>query len=79
MSKPVEIIHPITGQRCFTKHPERLLARCRIKEADGALIGLQPNEQYLPVIVGQTGWKTARARIAQGGPGKPSISFLRRG
>ena len=37
--RPVEIVHPITGQRCFTKHPEKLLARCRAQEIDGTLLG----------------------------------------
>jgi hypothetical protein len=23
MSKPIEFINPITGKRCFTKHPEK--------------------------------------------------------
>jgi hypothetical protein len=31
MTKPTEIIDPITGLRCFTKHPEKLIERKRAK------------------------------------------------
>ena len=37
--KPVEIIHPVTGQKCFTKHPEKLLSRCRAAQVEGTLFG----------------------------------------
>jgi hypothetical protein len=31
MTKPTEVIDPITGLKCYTKHPEKLIARKRAK------------------------------------------------
>lgn len=41
MPRPVLVIHPITGQPCYTKHPERLLERNQVYLRDGVLYGRQ--------------------------------------
>ena len=33
--KATKIIHPITGQPCFTRHPEKLKARCEAQMSEG--------------------------------------------
>jgi hypothetical protein len=30
--KPIKVIHPITGQTCYTKHPEKLQARIEAQQ-----------------------------------------------
>jgi hypothetical protein len=37
MSKPVLVIDPITGAECYTKHPEKLIARKRAEQESGRL------------------------------------------
>lgn len=39
--KPTIVIHPVTGQQCYTKHPEKLLARCAVIAKHGVLHGKQ--------------------------------------
>jgi hypothetical protein len=41
MSKPTLVIHPVTGQQCYTKHPEKLLAKQAVCMRDGVMYGKQ--------------------------------------
>jgi len=51
MAKPIVIINPVTGERSFTKHPERLSARSRVEKINGVLFGyLRPTLGYGIVI-----------------------------
>ena len=31
MTKPLEVIDPVTGFKCYTKHPDKLIARRRAR------------------------------------------------
>jgi hypothetical protein len=64
MSKPVEFIDPITGKRCFTKHPEKFRDQgtWRIKN-----VGL------LDPVTGKL------IKRAAGGPEFPQMQWIREG
>jgi len=63
MAKPIVIINPVTGERSFTKHPERLSARSRVEKINGVLFGyMKPTPGYGIVVakrwsMPQTKWE----------------------
>jgi hypothetical protein len=62
--KPTLVIHPITGQQCYTKHPEKLIARHAVVMCDGVLHGRQWDEDK------QISWNGSSGSHKQHRPGE---------